>query len=116
MCPLSPDKAPLTPGGGRGSGGYLSDESFMSTEPTGTTGTYRYMAPEIFRGEGQYTAAVDVYSFSLVMWYIFAGEHPLEIYFCCGSFYAQGDYRLRAVELVEEIEAFSAGSARWIRH
>ncbi|EKX37075.1 hypothetical protein GUITHDRAFT_45897, partial [Guillardia theta CCMP2712] len=43
---------------------------------TGTTGTYRYMAPEIFRGEGQYTAAVDVYSFSLVMWYIFAGEHP----------------------------------------
>ncbi|EKX37064.1 hypothetical protein GUITHDRAFT_116789 [Guillardia theta CCMP2712] len=76
MCPLSPGKAPLTPGGGRGSGGFLSDESFMSTELTGTTGTYRYMAPEIFRGEGQYTAAVDVYSFSLVMWYIFAGEHP----------------------------------------
>ncbi|EKX45158.1 hypothetical protein GUITHDRAFT_71590 [Guillardia theta CCMP2712] len=48
----------------------------MSTELTGITGTYRYMAPEIFRGEGQYTAAVDVYSFSLVMWYIFAGEHP----------------------------------------
>ncbi|EKX37066.1 hypothetical protein GUITHDRAFT_58783, partial [Guillardia theta CCMP2712] len=76
MCPLSPGKAPLTPGGGRGSGGFLSDESPMSTELTGTTGTYRYMAPEIFRGEGQYTAAVDVYSFSLVMWYIFAGEHP----------------------------------------
>ncbi|EKX37077.1 hypothetical protein GUITHDRAFT_49320, partial [Guillardia theta CCMP2712] len=37
----------------------------------GAVGTYRYMAPEIFRGEGQYTAAVDVYSFSLVMWYIF---------------------------------------------
>ncbi|EKX48030.1 hypothetical protein GUITHDRAFT_69012, partial [Guillardia theta CCMP2712] len=45
-------------------------------ELTGTTGTYRYMAPEIFRGETRYTAAVDVYSFSLVMWYIFAGEHP----------------------------------------
>ncbi|EKX37071.1 hypothetical protein GUITHDRAFT_40459, partial [Guillardia theta CCMP2712] len=60
----------------RGSGGFLSDESIMSTELTGTTGTYRYMAPEIFLGVGQYTAAVDVYSFSLVMWYIFAGEHP----------------------------------------
>eukprot|EP00960_Hanusia_phi_P001716 49646-Hanusia_phi.AAC.1 len=34
------------------------------------------MAPEIFRGEARYTAAVDVYSFALVMWYIFAGEHP----------------------------------------
>ena len=47
MCPLSPGKAPLTPGGGRGSGGFLSDESFMSLELTGTTGTYRYMVPEI---------------------------------------------------------------------
>ncbi|EKX54828.1 hypothetical protein GUITHDRAFT_53290, partial [Guillardia theta CCMP2712] len=45
-------------------------------ELTGVKGTFRYMAPEIFRGEPRYTAAVDVYSFSLVMWYIFAGEHP----------------------------------------
>ncbi|EKX50808.1 hypothetical protein GUITHDRAFT_52407, partial [Guillardia theta CCMP2712] len=47
-----------------------------SVNLTGATGTYRYMAPEIFRGEPRYTAAVDVYSFSLVMWYMFAGEHP----------------------------------------
>eukprot|EP00960_Hanusia_phi_P036939 752605-Hanusia_phi.AAC.2 len=45
-------------------------------ELTGIKGTYRYMAPEIFRGEARYTSAVDMYSFSLVTWYIFAGEHP----------------------------------------
>ncbi|EKX38099.1 hypothetical protein GUITHDRAFT_58248, partial [Guillardia theta CCMP2712] len=47
-----------------------------SYDLTGTTGTYRYMAPEIFREEARYTSAVDVYSFSLVMWFIFAGDHP----------------------------------------
>ncbi|EKX38959.1 hypothetical protein GUITHDRAFT_44310, partial [Guillardia theta CCMP2712] len=43
---------------------------------TGTTGTFRYMAPEIYRGEADYTTAVDVYSFGLLMWFIFAGGHP----------------------------------------
>eukprot|EP00960_Hanusia_phi_P067588 766661-Hanusia_phi.AAC.5 len=43
---------------------------------TGTTGTFRYMAPEIFRQDADYTEAVDVYSFSFLTWFIFAGGHP----------------------------------------
>ncbi|EKX30953.1 hypothetical protein GUITHDRAFT_122841 [Guillardia theta CCMP2712] len=76
-CPhaaaASGNSSPPRPGGSpQGDAGGIE----ISLDLTATTGTYRYMAPEIFRGEGQYTAAVDVYSFSLVMWYIFAGEHP----------------------------------------
>ena len=56
------------------------DQHPAGSEPgynlTGTTGTFRYMAPEIYRGEAVYTAAVDVYSFGLLMWFIFAGGHP----------------------------------------
>ena len=42
---------------------------------TGETGSYRYMAPEVFRHE-QYTEKVDVYSFAMVMYYIFREAPP----------------------------------------
>ncbi|EKX38960.1 hypothetical protein GUITHDRAFT_50121, partial [Guillardia theta CCMP2712] len=61
-------------------GDFGQDQHPAGSEPgynlTGTTGTFRYMAPEIYRGEADYTAAVDVYSFGLLMWFIFAGGHP----------------------------------------
>lgn len=34
------------------------------------------MAPEIFRGDSTYTAAVDVYSFGIVLWELATRETP----------------------------------------
>ena len=42
---------------------------------TGETGSYRYMAPEVFRHE-PYNQAVDVYSYSLIMFWLFSGMRP----------------------------------------
>ena len=42
---------------------------------TGETGSYRFMAPEVFRHEG-YGRPVDVYSFSLIFYQIKIGEPP----------------------------------------
>ena len=42
---------------------------------TGETGSYRYMAPEVFKHE-PYNQAVDVYSFALVTYWLFAGAKP----------------------------------------
>ena len=46
---------------------------------TGMTGTLRYMAPEVFREE-PYNLAADVYSFGIVLWYIFALRVPFKKY------------------------------------
>lgn len=46
---------------------------------TGMTGTLRYMAPEVFREE-PYNLAADVYSFGIVLWYIFALRVPFNQY------------------------------------
>ena len=42
---------------------------------TGETGSYRFMAPEVFRHE-QYTETVDTYSFAMILYYIFSGTPP----------------------------------------
>jgi serine/threonine protein kinase len=42
---------------------------------TGETGSYRYMAPEVFRHEA-YGRPVDVYSFGMILFYMLAGEPP----------------------------------------
>jgi len=42
---------------------------------TGDTGTVRYMAPEVAKGE-PYNDKADVYSFSMVAWYILTGKVP----------------------------------------
>ncbi|KAK7231153.1 protein kinase [Aureococcus anophagefferens] len=42
---------------------------------TGTTGTYRYMAPEVFREE-PYSLKVDVFSWAMVFWYMLNGTPP----------------------------------------
>jgi len=50
---------------------FLEDKFTM----TGETGSYRYMAPEVFRHE-PYNQAVDVYSYSLIMFWLFSGVRP----------------------------------------
>ena len=42
---------------------------------TGETGSYRYMAPEVFRHES-YNAKVDIYAFSMICYYFAHGEPP----------------------------------------
>lgn len=42
---------------------------------TGETGSYRYMAPEVFRHEN-YTEKVDIYSLAGIMYYLFHGIPP----------------------------------------
>jgi serine/threonine protein kinase len=41
---------------------------------TNDVGTPRYMAPEVFAGEGRYTTAVDVYSFAMILYESLVGE------------------------------------------
>ena len=49
------------------------DEKYVMT---GETGSYRYMAPEVFRHE-VYSEKVDIYSLACVMYFLFMGEPPL---------------------------------------
>jgi len=51
--------------------GYL-DSKFRLT---GETGSYRYMAPEVFRHE-PYNSSVDVYSYSMIMYQLFESQPP----------------------------------------
>ena len=46
---------------------------------TGLTGAIRYMAPEVSLGE-PYNLSADVYSWSMVMWFILALEPPFGFY------------------------------------
>jgi ankyrin repeat protein/tRNA A-37 threonylcarbamoyl transferase component Bud32 len=50
---------------------FLNDRYSM----TGETGSYRYMAPEVFKHE-PYNEKVDVYSYALVMYWLFSGFRP----------------------------------------
>ena len=48
------------------------------TEPykmTGTTGTIRYMAPEVYFGK-YYDLSADVYSLGVIIYYVFSGSRP----------------------------------------
>ena len=42
------------------------------------TGTPRYMAPEIAQGDASYGAKVDVYSATMVLYFMFTGVLPFE--------------------------------------
>jgi len=49
----------------------LTDEFVM----TGETGSYRFMAPEVFRHE-RYNESVDVYSYAMIFFNILSGHQP----------------------------------------
>jgi len=44
---------------------------------TGETGSYRYMAPEVFRHEN-YNESVDIYSFAMIFYHLVSGWPPWE--------------------------------------
>lgn len=52
------------------------DETYQMS---GETGTIRYMAPEVYRGE-YYNLKADVYSLGLVIYYIYTGTKPFNEY------------------------------------
>ena len=68
------------------SAGYLTDASNNDNviapserpkEMTGRTGTYRYMAREVFENQTpHYNSAVDIYSAAMSIWVLFNGERP----------------------------------------
>jgi len=43
---------------------------------TKAAGTLLWMAPEVFRGDQNYTGAVDVYSYGMVMWELATRKKP----------------------------------------
>jgi len=47
-------------------------------EPARVLGTSRFMAPEIVRGEAQPSTATDLYSLSVLMFYLLMFHHPLQ--------------------------------------
>ena len=50
-------------------------EEYQPYVMTGETGSYRFMAPEVFRHEA-YGRPVDVYSFSMILFYMLGGVSP----------------------------------------
>lgn len=50
----------------------LEKDSFMMT---GETGSYRFMAPEVFRHQ-HYTETVDIYSYGMILFYLLDGKPP----------------------------------------
>ncbi|KAJ5076861.1 serine/threonine-protein kinase sty8-like [Anaeramoeba ignava] len=47
---------------------YKAGATDITTEMSINIGTFNWMAPEILRGESDYTSKVDVYSYGLVLW------------------------------------------------
>ena len=45
---------------------------------TGEIGTTHWMAPEMFSSDGDYSEAVDVYGFGIVLWELASERHPYE--------------------------------------
>jgi len=54
------------------------DKNQNKMQMTKDVGTPLFMAPEILKGSSDYDQSVDVYSFSLIMYYLFSGKLPFE--------------------------------------
>lgn len=50
----------------------MEDTQFVMT---GETGSYRFMAPEVYRHE-DYTETVDIYSYGMILYYLLSGRPP----------------------------------------
>jgi len=55
----------------------VCEDTEPAPEMTGGVGTWRYMAPEVVRYEN-YTDRIDIYAFSLIMYFILTGKQPFE--------------------------------------
>lgn len=69
---------------------------------TGTTGTIRYMAPEVYFGH-YYDLRADVYSLGLIIYYVFTGKRPFMDYNTqtIGTYFTNSDL-LFSTKLVKE--------------
>ena len=83
----SPVKTPVDQGGCSttlpdevSAGSALTRQTTAASSPcrkmSGKTGTYRFMAPEVWAEAETYTTKVDVFSASLVTWYMLTGQLP----------------------------------------
>ncbi|KAJ5071113.1 serine/threonine-protein kinase tnni3k-related [Anaeramoeba ignava] len=55
---------------------FKSNEDQIDQEMSLNVGTFNWMAPEILRGEANYSSKVDVYNYGLVLWEIVFREVP----------------------------------------
>jgi serine/threonine protein kinase len=56
----------------------LSDTGNNAYRLTGETGSYRYMAPEVYRHE-DYNHKVDVYAYGMILYHLFEGRAPFNL-------------------------------------
>lgn len=56
----------------------LSISTKQAEQRSGTAGTLAYMAPEILSDKGLPSAAADLYAVGVMLYEIFAGEHPFD--------------------------------------
>jgi serine/threonine protein kinase len=56
----------------------LRDADLEALDMTARVGTHRYMAPEIVKGVCKYSAKVDVYSATMVLYFLVTGERPFK--------------------------------------
>ena len=55
-----------------------NDNVHVDGQPTGVGGTIGFMAPEIVRGEAMPSSDTDLFSLSVLLFYLFMLHHPLE--------------------------------------
>ena len=74
---------------------FNSDSAEIMTEMTAACGTPAYMAPEIMADErlAEYSFAVDVYSFGMLAWSLYAGTPP----------YQEDSYKFNHFSLIEAV-------------
>ncbi len=67
-----------------------NDNVDIEGQPGSILGTPRFMAPEIVRGEANPTISTDLYSLSVIIFYMLMMSHPLE---------GEKEYRIHALDL-----------------
>uniref|UniRef100_A0A182U7W5 non-specific serine/threonine protein kinase n=1 Tax=Anopheles melas TaxID=34690 RepID=A0A182U7W5_9DIPT len=63
-------------------GSSMMLQPWQPNETLVNRGTIRYMAPELLRGTGGFTARADIYSFGVTMWQLDVGRFPYEEITC----------------------------------
>uniref|UniRef100_A0A8W7P5D7 non-specific serine/threonine protein kinase n=1 Tax=Anopheles coluzzii TaxID=1518534 RepID=A0A8W7P5D7_ANOCL len=63
-------------------GSSMMLQPWQPNETLVNRGTIRYMAPELLRGTGGFTARADIYSFGVTMWQLDEGRFPYEEITC----------------------------------